>query len=377
MAAAKGKFKRPDVAAYYAKDITHIYNLYLALYNGTYTPHQYERFYLTEPKKREVLAAPFLDRVVHQLIIANIFIPYFVPRFSPHTYACLKDRGVHSATDHLNGIIHDSLEDGGEWYIVKLDIFKFFYSIDRNIMLAWVKRIVHDPKLIKLIDLCIHTDQSGEYNMKEIWGMEHEDSRKKGIPIGNVTSQYLANIYLHPLDMYITRKLLPDLGLPREYFVRYMDDFIVLVKGKRSAQEVFGKVKDFAENRLKLRLNPKSQIIRLDSKTSFAFCGYMFKQGQILISRKNKYTLRKLRRVSDADDWSVRFPAWYGHAGHCANAWQYSRPFLLHNPAFHIWLRKYPKSRLVKQLDQDQAKNPNRHNTASPSATLPEEDNEP
>ena len=352
--ASKGKYKRPDVMIVVKHDTHYIMKFLKELYDGTYRPMPYEHFTITKPKNRAVIAAPFPDRVIHQLIVEYIFKPYFVPLLSPHTFACLKGRGVHNAIKHFQKRVRSLVKDRDFGYIVKMDISKFFYSIDRDLLLKLVKETLKDERLIQIVDFTIHTDASGEYDMSKIPGMEHEDSSKKGIPIGNVTSQYLANIYMNVLDTYITNTVLPNAGMKSYDYVRYMDDFLIFVRTKEEARDALQKIQDFAWQSLELRLNTKSQIIKVYPDTAVLFCGYLISSKATYISGRNQRSLRPFFKIKSAEEFSERFPSWIGHAGHCCNWWEYSAKFLKRNPVFMEWMGEYGEQRtpaLIRSME--------------------------
>lgn len=192
----------------------------------------------------------------------------------------------------------------GHYYIMKMDISKFFQSVDLGLLYDILKHDIADPQLLDLIYTIIFDDG------------EHE-----GLPIGNYVSQYFANIYLNQLDYYCKH------NLHVKYYVRYMDDFILLAENKRQAKEWFVAVDDFVQSRLKLRLNPKSQI--LPCGQALQFVGYRIYENYCLITKRSKNKLSViiadyLDGKNDYDKFIHRVQSWYGHAGH-AHSYGYAK----------------------------------------------------
>lgn len=156
-----------------------------------------------------------------------------------------------------------------EYYILKMDVAKYFKSIDRNILFKIISRKVKDEKLLWLI--------------KEIVFSGTADST--GIAIGNYTSQVFANVYLNELDQYIKREL------KIKYYYRYMDDSVILVKNKQEAKKVLNEIKIFLKNNLKLELNSKTQIFK--SMQGVNFCGYKINEFRLKIRDRGKKKLKK------------------------------------------------------------------------------------
>jgi len=183
---------------------------------GKYHLSNYSSFVIYEPKKREIRKLPFVDRIVHQWYVEEFIKPYFLSRFISDTYACIPGRGTHKAIKRLQYFMRVMYRRYKNYYILKMDISKFFDSVDKKILFSIMKKYFHDRKLLDF------THQ-----------MIFENNPEGGLPIGNYTSQYFANIYLHELDFFI--KIKKSIA----YYVRYMDDFIILVQNKEEAKELY------------------------------------------------------------------------------------------------------------------------------------------
>ncbi len=280
---------------------TNLINLIESIKNNTYHLGEYRKFIVYEPKKREILSLPYIDRIVHQWYIGEFIKPYIVKRFIKDTYACLNNRGTHRASRVVQKYMRKMKIKYGNYYVIKCDISKFFYSVDLDILFSIMKRIIKDKELI-------------DFTYKMIY---ENSSSKVGIPIGNYTSQYFANIYLNELDKYIKH----DLKI--KYYVRYMDDFILLVENKEKAKEVFTKIGDFLDKRLKLKLNPKSRYY--PSKLGIDFCGFkIFEEYRLIRKRSvkkikkniNKWNKLVLDGTLDRHKRLIQWNAFLNHSSH-------------------------------------------------------------
>lgn len=196
-AAGKNKRCRLEVLKYNARQEEHIQATREDLARGTWKPGPYRDFVVLEPKKRLISAPCFRDRVVHHALV-HIIEPHFEKRFIRHSYACHKGKGTHATSARMTAMLH-GLSRG---YALKADISKYFPNIDHAILLCVVARVIGDPRLFALIRAIV-----GEGPHKE-----------RGLPIGALTSQLFANVYLDRLDHYVKDVL----GVRR--YIRYMDD---------------------------------------------------------------------------------------------------------------------------------------------------------
>ena len=233
--ASRGKGKRREVQAFNFNEFSNLMYILDTLKNGEYQPSKYWKFWIHDPKKRLILALPYVDRIVHQLYIEEFIKPYYLPRFIKDTYACIPERGIHAAADQLQKYMQQiSRQTGGHYYILKMDVSKFFNSIDLNVLYQILSRVIADPKLLDLT-----------------YTILFEDGQHEGLPIGNYVSQYFANIYMNELDQFCKH------NLKAKYYVRYMDDFILLAPNKVTAKRWFRAIEQYLNERLHLKLNPK------------------------------------------------------------------------------------------------------------------------
>ena len=183
--------------------------LYNKIKNREYNHGGYTQFYVTEPKLRKIEASSYMDRIVHRWCFDNFLEPTFEPMFIPNTYACIKGRGMHKATLDLQKGMRECKQKYGEYYILKMDVAKYFQSIDKRILLEMIKKKIKDKDILWILEKIIYS-QKGEV----------------GLPIGNLTSQIFANVYYTKVDYYIKH------DLKVRYYYRYMDDSVILMEKK-------------------------------------------------------------------------------------------------------------------------------------------------
>lgn len=295
---SQGKKKYKEIINYEMDLANNITQTLKQLYNGTYQVGKYREFQIYEPKKRIIQSLPFKDRIVQQWYVEEFIKPIFIPKFIEDTYACIDGRGVHKGVKKLNRYMYNYSKKNENLYILKCDISKFFYSINKEKLFNIIKRKVKDKQFLELTKLLI-------YHNNEL----------KGIPIGNYTSQYFANIYLNELDHFVKEKL------KIKYYVRYMDDFILLLKDKEQAKEALNEIREFLENKLDLKLNKKTNYFKM--KQGVIFCGYKIYNDHILLRKDNKKKIYKkvknwnklyYQNKLDLKQTCIRLNSWIGHA---------------------------------------------------------------
>lgn len=266
--ARKGKNSKKDVLKFNIDLETNLINILNSLKKQTYKTGKYYEFTIHEPKERLIKALPYKDRIVQQWYIAEFIKPYIIPRFIKDTYACIDKRGTHLAVNSIQNYQRKMHRKVNEYYILKCDIKKFFYNIDKGILYKLMQKYILDPKLLRLTEIFIY-----------------DDGGEKGIPIGNYTSQFFANIYLHELDKYVKEVL------KIKYYARYMDDFILLLETKEECKKIKLKIENFIQEYLKLSLNSKSRYY--PNKMGVNFCGYRIYETHRLIRNRCKQKMRK------------------------------------------------------------------------------------
>ena len=271
----KGKGYRKDIILFNLKQEEYILWLYKELKNGTYTHGGYTEFYISEPKPRRIQKSRYIDRIVHRWIVDNFLEEYFISSFIHTTYACIKGRGMHKACLDLQAQMKHCKRIWDNYYILKMDVRKYFDSIDKDILYKIVSKKIQNEKLLKILKQIIYSTEG-----------------KKGQPIGNYTSQTFANIYLNELDQYVKHVL------KCKYYFRYMDDAIILVKTKQEAKDVLEKIIIFLRDNLALELNSKTQIFK--NKQGVNFCGYKINEYRMKIRDRGKRKLKdKVKKLQE------------------------------------------------------------------------------
>jgi len=261
----------------------------------TYKLGDFFTFCVFEPKKREIAALPFRDRVV-QIALCNVIEPYIDARFINESFACRKGKGTMHAARRAAYYIHKPENTK----FIKGDIHKFFYSVDLNILMQIIRRYIDDEGILWLIEKIIR-----------------KDNPEKGIKIGNRLSQLAANIYLHELDFYVKQQL------HIKYYVRYMDDFLIFSGNKHKLRVYLEQIETFLHETLHLDLNEKTCISSCKNGVDFVgfriFPNYMIVKKKSLIRTKNILRRWKSGKISDE-----AFAASIGsRCGHCTGSVSY------------------------------------------------------
>lgn len=193
-----------------------------------YQPGPYRHFHIKEPKPRCIAVAPFRDRVVHHALV-QVLTPVFEPTFISDSYATRVNKGTHKAIMRAQSFCRRY-----DWYY-KMDISAFFETVDHGVMLKRVSHKIKDQRVHQLTATIIHNVEGG-----------------KGLPIGNLTSQFFANVYLNPLDWFIKQ------NLGAKGYLRYMDDFVIFSDDKDQLKTWHAQIAQFVTSELRLNLKQKA-----------------------------------------------------------------------------------------------------------------------
>jgi retron-type reverse transcriptase len=308
--ARKGKRFRRATAAFHFNLEHELWALHEELSAKTYRPGPYRTFLVHEPKQRQISAAPYRDRVVHHALV-GVLEPIYERSFIADSYACRKGKGTHAAVARCQHFARRFR------YALKADVQKFFPSLDHAILKALVARKVKDPDVLWLVDRIIDHSNAQE----SVWQWFPGDhlfapaERRRGIPIGNQTSQFFANVYLDPLDHFVKDRL----GVPG--YVRYVDDLLVVADDKRQLAAVRERLAEFL-TALRLRLHPAKCVV-LPVTEGIRFLGYrVFPTHRLLVAENVRRFRRRVRQMQrDYAAWRVSFASiyqrlmsWNGHA---------------------------------------------------------------
>ena len=295
----------------------------------TYHPGKYRTFWIQEPKPRLISAAPFRDRIVHHAMI-DVIEPLIDNSFIEDSFACRRGRGTHAAIDRCQHYLRRF-----PW-VLKCDIRKYFPSIDHDILFSLIKRTIREPRTLWLTSVILKT--SNEQETVKMW-FPGDDlltpiERRKGLPIGNLTSQFFANMYLDGLDHFIKQEL------KCKGYVRYMDDFILFGQSKECMWEWKMNIINYLA-RLRLKLHPKKQEI-LPSRNGIPFLGFTLYTNKRRLSKGNirSFKQRSQSQVRELEDGRISISefnnsliSWIGHASH-GDTWRL-RGKLFHGMVIH------------------------------------------
>lgn len=285
--AAKSKRYRNEVISFSFNLEENLLELQRSLLERTYRVGAYREFYIHYPKPRLVMALGFADRIVQHAIYRQIN-PYIDKRFIRHSYGCRKDKGSFAAALCLLDWVqlHSRKPDAEDYVIIKGDISKYFYRVNHEKILEIYRELIDDEWLLWLLGEIIN-NQDIPFGLPAGVDIEECPRDKRlydvGMPIGNLTSQETANIYLDKLDKFCKHTL------KIRYYVRSMDDFCIIVR-KEQAQELMDKITVFLKEELKLDVSPKSRIIPLIQGCEFV--GYSATPHGLRIRKK---TLRHMK----------------------------------------------------------------------------------
>jgi RNA-directed DNA polymerase len=283
--AAQGKSSRERVSYFHADLERQILSIRDHLEEGTYRWGPYFSFYVIDPKLRRIESAPFRDRIVHQAM-NEVMLPLFEPSFYRHSYACLPGRGTHRAVTRL----HAWVKARPSWHYLQMDVSKYFPSIDREILFGLVESRIGDERFLALVRSLIQASPGDG-----------------GIPIGNLTSQLFANVYLDVLDQFIKRELRV------RHYVRYMDDLVLLAPDKRQAQEWKEKIGAFARDRLRLTFHPYKVELR-PVRAGIGFVGHRILPEALFIRGRCLRRFRKrLREPASLNEKVKRVLSYQAH----------------------------------------------------------------
>ena len=262
--ASKGKKHRDEVLAFEQRKAEYCIILKNRLVKQTYKVGSYWIFWIRRPVLRMAMALHYPDRVV-QWAVYQVVFPIFDKGFISDSYACRKGKGAHIALDRLQYWMRQA-DRGGRAYTLKLDISKYFYRIDHEILLKILGRKISDPRMMWLFRVILHSDQT-KFGLPE--GMSADEVPAEcrledtGVPIGNLTSQMFANVYLDMLDQYAKHQL------HIHWYIRYMDDIIIVGRDKQELARIRDQIALFLRQELNLALNHKTSIQPLKQGVEF------------------------------------------------------------------------------------------------------------
>jgi len=258
------------------------------LKNHTYEPGRSICFVVEEPTLREIFAATFRDRVVHHLLY-NYLEPIFESKFIDQSYACRKNKGIHNSLNDLKKYLRKITKNNNQKaYFLHLDIKGFFMSLGKDVLFKLISNQIKNPELLWLTRIIIFSDPTKNFTSKgdkslfikippykSLFGVPEN----QGLPIGNLTSQFFANVYLNQIDQFAKH------NLKAKYYLRYVDDFLLLSDNKNQLKDWQNKITNFLKESIYLDINTKKTILE-DTTKGIDWLGYIVKLDHILIRKR-------------------------------------------------------------------------------------------
>jgi RNA-directed DNA polymerase len=282
--AGKGKSKQPGVIAHRMNKDANLQLLHEQLKLKGYKTSDYTTFTIFEPKERLISRLPYYpDRITHHAIL-NVLEPIFVSVFTQDTYSCIKGRGIHAALVAVKKVLKDP---DATRYCLKLDIRKFYPSIDHAILKQLLRRKIKDRDLLWLLDEIIDSSE--------------------GLPIGNYLSQYFANFYLTYFDHWMKETMRV------KYYFRYADDMVILSGSKPDLHKLLGNIRTYISSHLRLDIKENYQVFPVAVR-GIDFVGYVFRHTHIRMRKRIK---QRFARMMCHNRNKQSIASYQGWASHC------------------------------------------------------------
>jgi retron-type reverse transcriptase len=272
-----------------------IFSLHESLKNHTFktSPYHIRKMITDAGKEREIYRLPYFpDRIVHHAIM-NVMESVWVSLFTKNTYSCIKGRGIHGVFRHLK---HDLQDEQNTVYCLKLDIRKFYPTIDHSVLKQLLRRKIKDKDLLILLDGIIDSTA--------------------GVPIGNYLSQFFANVYLSYFDHWIKEEK------RMKYYYRYADDIVILHADKTVLHGLLAEIDGYFTNKLNIEVKGNHQVFPVDSR-GIDFVGYVFRHTHILLRKTIKKSFaRKVAKLNKREKISntyfdMQISSYTGWTSHC------------------------------------------------------------
>lgn len=308
--ARRGKRYSADALRFGANLEEELLALQNDLRQGTYRTGHYNVFMVREPKARQIAALPFRDRVA-QHALCRVIEPIWEARFIRDSYACRVGKGTHAGANRLTQFLQRAERRWpGLVYVLKMDVRSYFPSINHAVLLGLLRRHIACEPTLALVT--------------EIVGSWPVGGGEAGLPIGNLTSQLFANVYLHELDVFVKQQLRVEM------YARYMDDAVIVGGDRAWLHDISSQIGTFLAARLALQLNAKTQVF--PAAQGVSFLGYRVWATHRLLGRGSVRRMRRRlragrRRGVAPAEINASLQSWLGHARH-ANTYRLRRRLL-------------------------------------------------
>lgn len=279
----KGKSSRVDVQEFEIRLEENIFALHRELMTGMYRHGSYSAFMICDPKQRPIHKATVRDRVLHHAVFSALN-PVFEPAFIAHSFSCRRNKGTHRGVDALERMLRRvSRNNTRACFALKCDVRKFFASVDHSVLLEILARRIKDDRVLRLLENIIASFSSESPKLNS----------GKGIPIGNLTSQLFANVYMNEFDQFMKH----ELGI--RHYVRYTDDFVIVENNEETLRSLLLPISNFLQKKLHLDLHPHKVTIRKYSE-GIDFLGYVLRpHHRTLRTVTKRRMLRKLHEKAE------------------------------------------------------------------------------
>ncbi len=272
-----GKRNKPDVQEFSLCLMNNVFNLHNDLSNHTYKHGGYQQFKINDPKPRTIHKASVKDRLLHHAVY-RILYPFFDKKFIADSFSCRNNKGTHKALNKFREFSYIvSKNNTNTCWILKCDIKKFFASVDQQILIKILEKYISEKDIINFL--------------KEIiFGF-----KPNGLPLGNLTSQLFANVYLNEFDQFVKHKL------KVKYYIRYADDFVILSENKNYLKNIIPELKYYLKNNLKLEIHPNKIFIKT-LNSGVDFLGWInFTDHRVLRTKTKNRILKRIKNNSSIE----------------------------------------------------------------------------
>jgi RNA-directed DNA polymerase len=281
--ARKGKRNTIGVLEHDKEQDLNILRIHESLINKTYKTSKYSTFKIFEPKERLISSLPYNpDRIVHHAIM-NVLEPILFSTFTSDTFSCIKGRGIHGAAKAVKIALKNNENTK---YCLKLDIKKFYPSINHDILKSIIRRKFKDKDLLWLLDEIIDSTE--------------------GVPIGNYTSQYFANLYLTYFDHWVKEVL------KVKHYFRYADDIVIFSSDKKNLHLILSNIRDYLNFKLSLTIKENYQIFLVSSR-GVDFVGYVFYHTHTLLRKSIKKAFVRMLKKRRSRQSISSYHGWLIH----------------------------------------------------------------
>lgn len=281
--ARKRKSKQYGIKTFDKNKDAHIQRLHEALISETYRISDYKTFLIYEPKERMVFKLPYIDRIVQHAIMI-VIEQLFTPTFTADSYSCIKEKGIHAASNAVKKALCNKQDTA---YCLKLDIRKYYPSVNHDILKQLIRRKIKDSRLLRLLDGIIDSAD--------------------GLPIGNYLSQLFANVYLNGFDHWLKEQR----GV--KHYFRYADDMVILGGDKPYLHDLLGQIQLYLQTQLKLEVKRNYQIFPVAVR-GIDFVGYKHYHSHTLLRKSIKKNFARSIAKGAKQATIASYKGWAKHA---------------------------------------------------------------